>query len=82
VEKFEQDFASFCGTKCCIGVNSGTDALRFALIAAGINKGDIVCRPNAFIATTEAVSQAGADRSSSILMNEPITWTRRSFVSS
>ncbi len=62
VEKFEQDFASFCGTKYCIGVNSGTDALRFALIAAGINKGDIVLTvPNTFIATTEAVSQAGAD---------------------
>src|SRR5512143_151802 len=62
VEKFEQDFASFCGTKYCIGVNSGTDALRFALIAAGIKKGDIVLTvPNTFIATTEAVSQAGAD---------------------
>ena len=62
VEKFEQDFASFCGTKYCIGVNSGTDALRFALIAAGINKGDIVLTvPNTFIATTEAISQAGAN---------------------
>ena len=62
VEKFEQDFASFCGTTYCIGVNSGTDALRFALIAAGIKKGDIVLTvPNTFIATTEAVSQAGAD---------------------
>ncbi|HUH66688.1 MAG TPA: DegT/DnrJ/EryC1/StrS family aminotransferase [Syntrophales bacterium] len=62
VEKFEQDFASFCGTTYCIGVNSGTDALRFSLIAAGINKGDIVLTvPNTFIATTEAISQAGAD---------------------
>jgi dTDP-4-amino-4,6-dideoxygalactose transaminase len=62
VEKFEQDFSSFCGTKYCIGVNSGTDALRFALIAAGTKKGDIVLTvPNTFIATTEAVSQAGAD---------------------
>ena len=62
VEKFEEDFAAFCGTKYCIGVNSGTDALRFALIAAGINKGDIVLTvPNTFIATTEAISQTGAD---------------------
>ncbi|HUH65240.1 MAG TPA: DegT/DnrJ/EryC1/StrS family aminotransferase, partial [Syntrophales bacterium] len=62
VDKFEEDFASFCGTKYCIGVNSGTDALRFALIAARINKGDIVLTvPNTFIATTEAISQAGAD---------------------
>ena len=62
VEKFEQEFAAFCGTKYCIGVGSGTDALRFALIAAGIKKGDIVITvPNTFIATTEAISQAGAD---------------------
>jgi dTDP-4-amino-4,6-dideoxygalactose transaminase len=62
VEAFEQEFASFCGTRYCIGVNSGTDALRFALIAAGMSKGDIVLTvSNTFIATTEAISQAGAD---------------------
>jgi dTDP-4-amino-4,6-dideoxygalactose transaminase len=62
VEAFERDFASFCGTQYCVGVGSGTDALRFALIAAGIKKGDIVLTvPNTFIATTEAISQAGAD---------------------
>ncbi len=61
VEGFENDFARFCGTKYCIGVGSGTDALRFALIAAGIEPGDIVTTvPNTFIATTEAISQAGA----------------------
>lgn len=61
VEGFEQEFAHFCGTKFCVGVNSGTDALRFALIAAGIHPGDIVLTvPNTFIATTEAISQAGA----------------------
>jgi dTDP-4-amino-4,6-dideoxygalactose transaminase len=61
VEEFEREFAAFCGTKYAIGVGSGTDALRFALIAAGINKGDIVITvPNTFIATTEAISQAGA----------------------
>ncbi len=59
VENFEQEFASFCDTKYCVGVGSGTDALRFALIAAGIKKGDIVITvPNTFIATTEAISQA------------------------
>ncbi len=62
VEKFEQEFASFCDSKYCIGVGSGTDALRFALIAAGIKKGDVVITvPNTFIATTEAISQSGAD---------------------
>ena len=35
VEGFEKEFAEFCGTQHCVGVNSGTDALRFALIAAG-----------------------------------------------
>jgi dTDP-4-amino-4,6-dideoxygalactose transaminase len=61
VEGFEQDFANFCGTTFCIGVGSGTDALRFALMAAGVKDGDMVITvPNTFIATTEAISQAGA----------------------
>ena len=61
VQSFEQDFARFCESRCCIGVGSGTDALRFALIAAGIRSGDVVVTvPNTFIATTEAISQAGA----------------------
>jgi dTDP-4-amino-4,6-dideoxygalactose transaminase len=61
VEGFEKKFAEFSGTKYCVGVNSGTDALRFALIATGIQPGDIVITvPNTFIATTEAISQAGA----------------------
>ncbi len=61
VEGFEKEFANFCDTKHCIGVNSGTDALRFALIGSGVKKGDIVITvPNTFIATAEAISQAGA----------------------
>jgi dTDP-4-amino-4,6-dideoxygalactose transaminase len=61
VEQFEADFAQFCGTKFCVGVGSGTDAVRFALMAAGIGPGHIVITvPNTFIATTEAISQAGA----------------------
>jgi len=60
VEDFEKEFAQFCQTEHCVAVNSGTDALRFALIAAGINKGDVVVTvPNTFIATAEAISQAG-----------------------
>jgi dTDP-4-amino-4,6-dideoxygalactose transaminase len=60
VEGFERDFAAACDTQYCVGVGSGTDALRFILIAAGIKKGDIVITvPNTFIATTEAISQAG-----------------------
>jgi dTDP-4-amino-4,6-dideoxygalactose transaminase len=61
VQGFEQDFAAFCESRFCIGVASGTDALRFALIAAGVRSGDaVITVPNTFIATTEAISQAGA----------------------
>jgi dTDP-4-amino-4,6-dideoxygalactose transaminase len=34
VQKFEEEFASFCDAKYCVGVGSGTDAFRFALMAA------------------------------------------------
>jgi len=61
VEDFEREFAAFCGTKYCVGVNSGTDALRFAFMAAGTQAGDVIVTvPHTFIATTEAISQAGA----------------------
>lgn len=61
VEKFEREFAEFCDVPHCVGVSSGTDALRFALMAAGVQPGDaVVTVPNTFIATTEAISQAGA----------------------
>jgi dTDP-4-amino-4,6-dideoxygalactose transaminase len=61
VEEFEREFADHCGTQHCVGVASGTDALRFALMAAGVKSGDIVLTvPLTFIATTEAISQAGA----------------------
>ncbi|MGD1102897.1 MAG: DegT/DnrJ/EryC1/StrS family aminotransferase, partial [Terriglobia bacterium] len=36
VEEFEQEFAKFCDVPYCVGVSSGTDALRFALMAAGV----------------------------------------------
>ena len=62
VEDFEKAFARYCDTQYCVGVASGTDALRFALTAAGINAGDaVVTVPNTFIATTEGISQAGAE---------------------
>jgi dTDP-4-amino-4,6-dideoxygalactose transaminase len=61
VEHFEQAFAAYCETRFAIGVNSGTDALRFALMAAGVGEASsVVTVPNTFIATTEAISQAGA----------------------
>jgi dTDP-4-amino-4,6-dideoxygalactose transaminase/acetyltransferase-like isoleucine patch superfamily enzyme len=61
VEDFEHKFAEFCEIEHCVGVASGTDALRFALIAAGVKPGDLVITvPNTFIATCEAITQAGA----------------------
>src|SRR5260370_31551554 len=61
VEDFEKEFAQFCESEYCVGVGNGTDALRFALIAAGVRQGDtVVTVPNTFIATAEAISQAGA----------------------
>jgi dTDP-4-amino-4,6-dideoxygalactose transaminase len=61
VEEFEREFAKFCDAKYCVGVASGTDAVRFALMAAGVQNGDIVVTvPHTFIATTEAIAQAGA----------------------
>jgi dTDP-4-amino-4,6-dideoxygalactose transaminase len=61
VERFEKDFAEFCTTKHSVAVSSGTDALRFALMAAGVKQGEVVVTvPHTFIATSEAISQAGA----------------------
>jgi dTDP-4-amino-4,6-dideoxygalactose transaminase len=61
VEKFEKAFATFCQAKHSIAISSGTDALRFALMACGVRAGDVVITtPHTFIATTEAISQAGA----------------------
>ena len=61
VEAFERDFAQFCETRLCIGLASGTDGVRFALIAAGVQPGDtVVTVPLTFFATTEAISQVGA----------------------
>jgi dTDP-4-amino-4,6-dideoxygalactose transaminase len=61
VENFEKAFATFCDAQHSVAVNSGTDALRFALMAAGVRAGDVVVTvPHTFIATTEAISQARA----------------------
>src|SRR5262245_24348887 len=62
VEAFEQEFAAYCGTKYCVGVANGTDAVRFSLSACGIGRGDaVVTVSHTFIATVEAISQAGAE---------------------
>lgn len=61
VAAFEREFAAFVGCPEAVAVNSGTDALRFAYQALGVRPGDeVITVPNTFIATTEALTQAGA----------------------
>ena len=61
VEEFEKAFATFCDSGYSVAISSGTDALRFALMACGVKTSDVVVTvPHTFIATTEAISQAGA----------------------
>ena len=61
VRLFEEEFAAFCGVKHCIGVGSGTDALRLVMEAHGIGKGDeVITVPNTFVATTNAIVFSGA----------------------
>ena len=62
VAAFERAFADYCGTAHCVGLASGLDALRLALLAGGIEPGDEVLIPaDTFIATFEAVSHALRD---------------------
>ena len=59
--EFERAFAAYCQCGDAIGVATGTDALLFALLACGVERGDVVVTvPHTFIATVEAIEQAGA----------------------
>lgn len=61
VEGLEEEFAAFVGVPHCVGVGSGTDALRLIFQGLGLGAGDeVVTVPHTFIATTEAISQVGA----------------------
>jgi dTDP-4-amino-4,6-dideoxygalactose transaminase len=61
LEAFEQEFAAYCGSKYCIGVGNGLEALHLILRAYGIGEGDEVIVPsNTYIATWLAVSYTGA----------------------
>jgi len=61
LREFEEAFAAFCDCTHAVGVSSGTDAVKLALLGAGVRPGDEVIVPaNTFIATAEAVSQLGA----------------------
>ena len=61
VKAFEQEFAAYIGSKFCVGVASGLDALILAVRALGIGNGDEVIVPaNTYIATVLAVTENGA----------------------
>jgi len=61
VERFEEEFAAFCGSSYAIAVGNGTDALWLTLLALGIGEGDeVITVPNTFIATAEAITYCNA----------------------
>jgi dTDP-4-amino-4,6-dideoxygalactose transaminase len=61
VAQFEREFATYCGTEHCIGVNNGTMALHLCLRALDVGPGDEVIAPaHTFIATIEAIAHTGA----------------------
>ena len=58
---FEKEFAEFCDSKYCAGLNSGTDALRFALMAVGVGTGDeVITVANTAVPTVSAIVATGA----------------------
>jgi len=62
VEDFEKKFASLIGVKYAVGLNSGTDALFFALIAAGIKPGDeVITVAHTFVASVAAIAHLKAN---------------------
>lgn len=60
VKSFEENFASYVGTKHCIGVASGLDALILSLKVYGFNEGcEVIVPSNTYIATILAIINAG-----------------------
>src|SRR5262249_37235110 len=61
IEGLEREIADYVGTRHAVALNSGTDALIFGMIAAGIGPGDeVITPPNSFVASTAAIVRAGA----------------------
>lgn len=62
VERFEENFASYCGSDHCVGVSSGTSALRLVYEAYGLEEGDeVITTPFTFIATVEPLVHMGVE---------------------
>jgi dTDP-4-amino-4,6-dideoxygalactose transaminase len=61
VERFEAEFARYCGAEHCVALNNGTSAIHSVLVSLGIGPGDeVITVPHTFIATAEAISAVGA----------------------
>ena len=61
VQRFEHEFAAYCGTEYCVAVNTGTAAIHLALASLGVGPGDeVITVPHTFIATAEAITAVGA----------------------
>src|SRR5213080_848981 len=61
IEALEREIADYVGTRHAVALNSGTDALIFGIIAAGVGPGDeVITPPNSFVASTAAIVRAGA----------------------
>ena len=80
-QRFEREFASYCGAREAVAVNSGTSALHVALLAAGVGPGDeVITVPFTFVATVAAIEYAARDRCSSTSILTTTRWiTRRRF---
>ena len=74
VERFEEEFAAYCGVRHAVAVNSGTSALHLALLAAGVGPGDeVITVPMTFVATVAAILYTGA---TPVFVDvDPRTWT-------
>lgn len=61
VDAFEEEFAKYCGTKYCVGLDNGSSALELGLRTLGVGQGDEIITPvNSFIASSSAISFVGA----------------------
>ena len=61
LEAFEDEFSNYCGSRECVGISDGTNALRIALEALGVEPGDdVITVPHTFVGTVEAIAMVGA----------------------
>jgi dTDP-4-amino-4,6-dideoxygalactose transaminase len=61
LEKFEAEFAAYCGVKHCLGISNGTEALHLALAAMQVGPGDeVITQANTYVATSFAINYVGA----------------------